>query len=139
MNLTAEKTSTLVPVTIIRCAGDLDAASYLSLIDFAKKLIEVGTKNLLLDLTEMRFMASSGLVAMFSILMLLRGGNAPNPEEGWNAIHAVSREVEEARGFDPHLKVLNPQPRVAKTLSMTGFDKIIQAFTDEEAALASFQ
>lgn len=139
MNLTVEKASTFVPVTIIRCAGDLDASSYLNLIDFAKKQIEAGSKNLVLDLTEMRFMASSGLVAMFSILMLLRGGPAPNPDEGWSALHAVSREVEQATGFDTHLKILNPQTRVAKTLSMTGFDKIIQTFTDEETALASFQ
>lgn len=138
MNLTSEKASNNSSITIIRCAGDLDAASYLSLIDFAKKQVEAGAQNLLLDLTELRFMASSGLVAMYSLLMLLRGGTPPNPEEGWNAIHAVSREVEQAAGFDPHLKVLNPQPRVAKTLAMTGFDKIVQAFTDEGVALSAF-
>lgn len=138
MNLTAETVQSTVPVTILHLAGDLDAASYLDVIAIAKQHIQAGTKNLLLDLSEMRFMSSSGLVALYSIVMLLRGTPPPNPDEGWNALHAVSREVESASGFERHLKILNPQPRVAKTLNITGFDKLIQVFTDRDTALATF-
>jgi anti-anti-sigma regulatory factor len=138
MNLTAEIAPSPVPVTILRLTGDLDAASYLEVIAFAKQHIQAGAKNLLLDVAELRFMSSSGLVALYSMMVLLRGTPPPNPEEGWNALHAVSREVEAAAGFERHLKILNPQPRVAKTLSITGFDKLIPVFTDQEAALAAF-
>ncbi|NUM47770.1 MAG: STAS domain-containing protein [Anaerolineales bacterium] len=138
MNLTAEIALNPIPVTIIHMAGDLDAATYQEVIAFAKQHIQEGAKNLLLDISEMRFMSSSGLVALYSIVTLLRGSTPPNPEEGWNALHAVSREVEKSSGFEKHLKILQPQPRVAKTLTITGFDKFIEVFTDQQAALASF-
>jgi len=138
MNMTTEQVHSPVPVTVMKLTGDLDASSYLDVIAAAKQLVQTGTRDLLLDVSEMKFMSSSGLVALHSIAMLLRGEAPSNPEEGWSAMHAISREVEKAAGFETHLKLLNPQPRVAKTLDVTGFARIIQVFTDREAALASF-
>ncbi len=138
MNITSEQIGTSPTVTMIKLAGDLDASTYLETIAFAKQKIEKGAQNILLELSEMKFMSSAGLVALHSIVMLLRGEAPPNPDEGWSAIHSISREVEKASGFEPHFKLLNPQARVAKTLTITGFDKIIQVFTDQETALNSF-
>ncbi len=138
MNITSEHLGLSPRVTIIKLAGDLDAASYLEVITFAKQQVEKGTQNILLDLSDMKFMSSAGLVALHSIVMLLRGETPLNPDEGWGAIHSLSREVEKAAGFEPHFKLLQPQPRVSKTLAVTGFDKIIQVFADQETALASF-
>ncbi len=138
MNITSEQIGKTPSVTFVTLVGDLDASSYLDVIAFAQQQIEKGAKNILFDLSEMKFMSSAGLVALHSVLTLLRGEAPPNPEEGWSAIHSLAREVEKAAGFETHFKLLNPQPRVSKTLAITGFDKIIQVFTDRATALASF-
>jgi anti-anti-sigma regulatory factor len=138
MNITTEQAPGTASVTIMKLTGELDASSYLDVIAAARQEIQNGVKNLLLDLGEMKFMSSAGLVALHSVVMLLRGEAPPNPEEGWSAIHAISHEVDKASGFETHLKLLNPLPRVSKTLAITGFDKVMQVFTDRDAALASF-
>ena len=43
-----------------------------------------------------------------------------------------------ATQFEPALKLLSPQPRVAKTLAMTGFDTLLEQFDDRQTAVNSF-
>jgi anti-anti-sigma regulatory factor len=38
----------------------------------------------------------------------------------------------------PLIKLLNPQPRVMRTLEMSGMNVYFEVYTDETAALASF-
>jgi anti-anti-sigma regulatory factor len=134
MNITVEKADA---VTIMKLQGELDASCYTAVIEKANILHSEGMRQLLLDLGDMTFMSSSGLVALHSIAMLMRGETTPDPESGWGAMHAISHNVEEAAGYEANCKLLNPQPRVEKTLNITGFNKILEVFTDSEAAVAS--
>lgn len=138
MEITVEQMLANVPVTVMKLKGELDASSYLEVIDRVKELHRQGTRNLLLDLEEMLFMASSGLVALHSIAMIMRGQEPPDPEAGWGALHAIAHEVESNAGHEAHCKLLNPQPRVARTLQVTGFANILAIYADREEALASF-
>jgi hypothetical protein len=88
-------------------------------------------------LSEMSFMSSAGILPV-RLALLMRGEPLPGSEEGWAGLHAVSFFVEEASGFEKHLKLLNPQPRVQKTLEKTGFQNTFEVFTDRDAAIASF-
>jgi hypothetical protein len=81
-------------------------------------------------------MASSGLVALHSILLLLRGDQPPDPEFGWAALHSIDRDLD--GGLQEHVKLLNPQPRVERVLKMASFDLVFEIHTDEETAIASF-
>lgn len=138
MNISVEQMGTAVPVTVMSLQGELDASCYLDVIERAKSLYQAGTRNLLLDLGEMPFMASSGLVSLHSVALIMRGEQPPDPNAGWGAFHAIASELERAAGHEAHCKLLNPQPRVVKTLATTGFDKILAVFTDRQAALESF-
>ena len=138
MNISVEQVDAAVPVTVMSLQGELDASCYLDVIERAKKLYQAGTRNLLLDLTEMLFMASSGLVSLHSVAMIMRGQEPPDPEAGWGAFHAIANELEQGAGNEAHCKLLNPQPRVIKTLATTGFDKLLAMYTDRQAALESF-
>jgi len=138
VNITSEQIQAHVPVTIVKLQGELDASSYLDVIARAKELYQEGTRNLLLDLSEMSFMSSSGLVALHSVATLMRGQEPLDPEAGWSAMHAIAHDVETAAGYEAHLKLLNPQPRVEKTLEITGFNHILETFTDRQAAVDSF-
>jgi anti-anti-sigma regulatory factor len=114
----------------------LDASNYQDLIAKAQQVYDEGARDLILDLSDTPYMSSSGLVALQSIAALLRGEEPPDPEAGWGAYRAIHRDRE--GGFQEHLKLLNPQPRVDQVLEMVGFKRFLEVHTDLEAAVASF-
>lgn len=136
MNLTISQVQGRVPVTIVAIQGDLDGSNYQTLIARAKAAYDAGARYLLIDMSDMPFMASSGLVALHSIVKLLQGAPTPNPEAGWEALHAISRE--QTLGMQPFVKLLNPQPKVSKTLEITGMNAFFEIYTDRDMAVGSF-
>jgi len=136
MNITAEQQTARVPVTILRLQGDLDGSNYLDLVAAAKTAQQNNAKYLLLDLTGVPYMSSAGLVALHSAVQLLRGEQPPDPEAGWSTLKSVA--LDKPAGAQLWVKLLNPQPRVTRTLEMSGMNVFFDIFTDEAAALASF-
>jgi anti-anti-sigma regulatory factor len=136
MYITVTQAQGNVPVTVMRIQGELDASNYKRLIARAKEAYEMGTRNILLDLSEMPFMGSSGLVALHSVAVLLRGEVPPDPESGWAAIRAIDRD--RGAALQQHIKLLNPQPRVDRVLEMAGFKQFFEVYADLETAIASF-
>lgn len=125
-----------VPVTVLQPQGDLDAATYQELIACARAEWDAGARDLLLDLSGVPYVSSSGLVALHAIALLARGAELPDSESGWDALRGIKRDL--GQGIQPHVKLLNPQPRVHNVLQMVGFNQIFEIFTDQEAAVASF-
>lgn len=125
-----------VPVTVLHLRGDLDASNYEALIAEVQTAHDSGARDVLLDLSQVRYISSSGLVALQSIAALLRGEEAPDTSQGWGALRAVSRDRE--AGLQQHFKLLNPQPRVRQVLVTVGFERFLQTFDDFEEAVASF-
>ncbi len=138
MILSSEQITANKPVTILKIQGELDGSSYERLIQEAQKLYAAGTRHLLLDLSDMTFMSSAGLVGLHSVVLVMRGQEPPNMEGGWSVIHDISHDVSSSTGLDSHCKLLQPQPRVQKTLTMTGFDNVLEIYADKATAVASF-
>lgn len=136
MDIVVRQAQGQVPVTVMQLQGKLDASNYLDVIAQAKEVYEAGAQDLLLDLSDLSFMASSGLVALHSIALIMRGDEPPDPEYGWSAFRAVAKDV--SGGFERHCKILNPQPAVDKTLTITGFKTFLEVHTDLDTAIASF-
>ena len=135
LNISVAHENARAPVTVMKLAGELDAATYLSVIDRVRSLVDEGTRNMLLDLAELAYMGSSGLFVIHSAAMLLRGEEPPDPEGGWGAIHEVEgRATEEVEC----LKLLDPQPQVARVLERSGLARFFAIHTDRSAALESF-
>ena len=126
------------PITILKLIGELDASCYLEVIEKVQTLYNDGHHNIVLDLSEMPFMASSGLVSLHSIVLIMRGETPPNPEAGWQALRTMGDEVANADRKIQNCKIVAAQPRVAKTLKMTGFDNLFEQFDDQQAAIDSF-
>lgn len=126
-----------VPVTVIAIQGDLDASNYLSVIEEAKEAWKGGARDFLIDMRQMRFMSSSGLVALHSIALLVRGEELPDTEHGWSAFHAIERDRDS--GKQKHIKLLGPQEKVVKTLDMSGLSELFSIYADKGEALASFE
>ena len=125
-----------VPVTILHPRGELDVSNYQDLIAEARQAYATGVRDILLDLSDVSYMSSSGLVALQSIAALLRGDQPPDPESGWQAFRAIDRDRD--MGFQAHFKLLKPQPAVDHVLELVGFKHFLEIHTDLEAAAASF-
>jgi anti-anti-sigma factor len=126
-----------VPVTVMSLDGELDASNYLRLVDDVRELYASGTRNLLLDLSDLSFMASSGLVALFSVVKVMNGEQPPDPEYGWGAFREVSRGLESG-DVQTAVQLCCAQPAVAEVLQRTGLDRLFKSHTDRDSAVASF-
>lgn len=136
MDIRIAHTSSKVPVTVIHLQGDVDGSNYRHVIDTARELCDNGTRDVLVDLHEVPFMSSAGLVALHSIALMVRGERPPDGEDSWGALHAIDRDRE--RGVQAHLKLVGPQPGVNRVLEMAGFTRFIEVHPDLETALDSF-
>lgn len=138
MEIISEELVHARPVTVLRLKGDLDASSFKNVIAAGRQAYNNGARGLLLDLSGVGFMSSSGLVALHSLALIMRGETTPNLDEGWSAMHAVAEYVDSSSGPEANFKLLKPGPRIQQTLSKTGFSQTFAVFDDEAAALASF-
>lgn len=138
LNVTENKVEGVVPITVLRLTGELDAANYEALIVQTQALYGDGMRNLLLDLENLIFVSSSGLVALHNMALIMRGETLDDAQEGWRAFHAISQDLNKASGQEIHFKLLKPQPLVRKVLDTAGFTKVMPVFDDEETAVASF-
>ena len=136
MAITIAQSDVNTEVSILGIQGDLDASNYKDAISMAMEAHSSGAQYLVIDMSDIRFMASSGLVALHSIALVMRDELAPDPEYGWDAFHSISRD--KTSGVQERVVLLDPQPRVLKTLEKTGFSDQFEIFSDLEAAIASF-
>jgi anti-anti-sigma factor len=137
LETTVEQAAARVPVTIISLSGELDASNFNELIETAHQLYDAGTRHLLLDMTDLRFMASSGLVALHSVLRLLHGEAPPDPEAGWGALHSLGSDVA-GGGTQTEVQLCGPQAPVERVLTRTGLTRLFQIHPDRATALAAF-
>ncbi len=125
-----------VPVTVLQPHGELDASNYRDLIAKAQQAYEAGTRDILLDLSDVPYMSSSGLVALHRIAVMVRGQDATEPDSGWEAMRAIRRDV--GTGPQQHFKLVNARPDVNESLEISGFTHFFEVHADFEAAVASF-
>ncbi len=136
MEITVSTQQGTVPVTVVQPHGDVDASNYSQLISKVEELRSDGARDFLLDLSDVPFMSSAGLVALHSIANLLRGEKVADPQSGWTALKSIDRSKE--AGLQKHVKLLNPQQYVADTFDKAGFTQFFEIFTDLNKAVASF-
>ena len=135
LNIMVEHETARVPVAVMKLVGELDASTYQDVIARAAELVEQGTGHILFDLGELTYMGSSGLFAIHSVAMMLRGETPPDPEDGWGAIHRL-----EPRGSEmvAELKLLNPLVQVDRVLDRTGLKRYFETHNNRQTALAAF-
>ena len=136
MEITVSKQQGRVPVTVLQPHGNMDASTYTELINKARELSDGGVKDFIIDLSDVPFMSSAGLVALHSIAVFLRGDTPVDPQLGWSALKSMDRS--RTSGMQAHIKLLSPQEMVVETLDKAGFTQFFQVFTDLKQAVESF-
>ena len=121
-----------VPVTVFHLEGDLDADSHEPLQQQATEALVAGSRHMLLDLSKVRYMSSSGLRAIYQIFVMLRENVPGESDEG------VRAEIAAGTYHSPNLKLLKPSARVSQVLSAAGFDMFLEIHSELRTAIESF-
>jgi len=136
MNISVSQAQGSVPVTVLKLDGQLDGQSYQDLIAKAQELYNSGSRDFLLDLSDLSYISSAGLVALHSVALLTRGEELPDTEGGWSAYRSMGRSTE--AGVQRHVKLLNPRSEVMGVLDMVGFGNVFEVYTNLDEAVNSF-
>jgi anti-anti-sigma factor len=131
LETTIERIEGPIPITVVSLDGELDASNFEALIDAVRGLYDAGARQLLLDLSNLQFMASSGLVALHSIVRIMHGEPPPDPESGWSALHTAVGHTQ------TEVQLCAPQPAVERVLARTGLDRMFIVHPDRATALAA--
>ena len=136
MEITISQEQGRVVVSVIRIDGHLDGQTYQELIAKAREIVKAGTKNILLDLSDLTYISSAGLVSLQTIALMTRGEEMPDPEQGWSTLKSMDSARDD--GLQKHLKLLNPRTEITNVLEMVGFSEFFEVFTDKQKAIDSF-
>lgn len=119
-----------VPVTVFRITGPI--TSNVELEAQAQAAYDAGARNLLLDLSEVPYIATYGLRALHFIYTLLRT-SAPDESDA-----AVRKGIGDGTFMSPHLKLLKPTPHAVEALKVAGYDMFLEIHRDYDKALSTF-
>lgn len=137
LTTSTEEVAGRVPITVLTLEGELDASNFERLIEEVQGLYAGGTRHLLIDLAGLSFIASSGLVALHSIVRTMRGEPPPDPDAGWGALHSLGLDVDSG-STQSEVQLAAPQPAVARVLSRTGLDRLFIVHPDRATGIAAF-
>lgn len=101
-------------VTVITVKGDVDSSTFQQLIEKATPVLTQGYKNLVLDLSQVNYVSSGGLIAFQTI-------------------------SGKAAGMGGKLVFSGLSKNVAKVFEMSGYNTLLGVFPDLASAKASFQ
>ena len=128
MEITVTLQQASEPVAIMHLEGDIDASNFVQVVDKAHEIYQNPARNLVLDLSEVSSISSTGLAAIHKIALIYSGvsGEITHPDQ----THSSNARK--------HVKLLNPQPEVEKALETAGLKLFFKVFRDLDSALKSF-
>lgn len=136
MNISVSQVQGKIPVTVLKLDGQLDGQTYQELINKGREAYAQGWHDFIVDMSDLSYISSAGLVALHSLALLVKGEAMPDTEAGWAAYRSMGRTS--SSGKQTHVKLLNPRPEVNSVLEMVGFTAAFDIFTDLDEAVASF-
>ena len=118
-----------LPVTVFELVGELDSSNVERFQTETQQAIEAGTHYVLLDISQMTYISSGGLRALFKLAKAL------SAQDGTESGSHVSKT---GSFKSPYFKLLNPTSYVRQLLDGMGFTMSIEIYNDRDAAIASF-
>lgn len=128
LNLKFSQHEGFVPVTVVQLTGELDSNTYVQFQTRALHEIEEGMRHALLDFSQLTYISSAGLRALYMIAKAL---SSKDP--------LSVKRAEQAGAFkSSYLKLLNPSPNVYSALEVMGLTMSLEIHNDLDNAIASF-
>ena len=128
LEITSSQIQGDVTATILHLNGQLDRNTDDQLLDRAREAFEDGARHLLLDLSDVNMLTSSGLHAIHTLFRLF------TPQNELDLMH----KQRDTPYKSPYFKIVCPSPQVYYVLNITGFIQNIFIFNNMEEAIRSF-
>jgi len=136
MELTVSIQQAEEPIAIMRIKGDINASNFLEVVNKAQELYNNPARNLILDLSEVTAVSTTGLVALHKIALVYSG--VPQEIDTEAATKDRRPDFTHSSNARKFVKLLNPQPEVDKALEKAGMKLFFKVFKDLESAIQSF-
>jgi len=133
MDITTDRPSP--DLAVIGLTGELDGSNFEQVIAAGRAARDGGASRIVLDLSGLSYMGSSGLVAIHSVALLLRGQEPTSPEDGWQALHDLGAAGSE--GLDGTLTLAGPPPSIERVLDRSGMLGLFAVHADRASAVAA--
>ncbi len=117
-----------VSVTVLQLEGNFDRATSNQVLDRARQAHEDGARHLLLDLSGVTMLTSSGLLAVQSIFKLF------TPESDVELMHHTKEQYK-----SPYVKLVSPDPKIYYVLNIAGFLQNLLIYNNLNEAVKSFE
>jgi anti-anti-sigma factor len=122
-----------VLITILHITGAIDSSNYQELDQLASRYIDSGSRFILLDLSNVRFMSSAALRSLQKMDRKLNAIMEPVVDP-----RVRQRGLLEGVYKSPYIKLLSPSEPVLLTLKTAGWDMVFDIFKDKRTAINSF-
>lgn len=119
------------PVAVMKLQGEVNAENFVEVVNKARELFNNPARNLIIDLSAVPAITSTGLVAIHKIA-LIYSGIPHKVEEDENPDFTHSGNARK------HVRLLNPQPQVQEALENAKLTLFFRIFDNREEALQSF-
>jgi anti-anti-sigma regulatory factor len=118
-------------IALMKIKGEINASNFTQVVDKARAAYNNPARNLIIDLSEVPSISSTGQVAIHKIALIYSG---------------AQQEVEENKNPDfthnsnarKYVKLLNPQPAVDEALQKAGLKLFFKVYKDLDSAVKSF-
>lgn len=136
MQISFSKQESRVAVTIMHLSGDIDSSNYTDVINQAQQTYDDGARDLLIDLSNVPYVSSAGLMSLHSVVKIFAGQSMQATDGGRRSFRAINPQQDAAAR--EHVKLLNPQPAVEQLLDVVGLKEFFDIHTDLDGAVKSF-
>lgn len=128
LDITSSQIQGDITATILHLKGQIDRSTDGPLLDRARESYEDGARYLLLDLSEVDMLTSSGLHAVHTLFRMF------TPQSELDKMHQHRDEPYKS----PYFKMVVPDPQIYYILNITGFIQNIFVFNNMDEAIRSF-
>jgi len=120
-----------VPITILHVVGDLTGEQIL--VQAARQAQEAGAHHILLDMTEVPYVSSSGLRGLHALWLMFREDLSPEGDR------VIKQGITSGSYKSSQVKLLKPSQNALKALSLSGYDMFLEIHHALDEAIDSFQ
>jgi len=124
------------PIAIMQIKGDINASNFLEVVNKAQELYNNPAHNLIIDLSEVTSVSTTGLVALHKIALVYSG--VPQEIDQDAATKDRRPDFTHSSNARKFVKLLSPQPEVDQALEKAGMKLFFKVFKDLESAIESF-
>ena len=123
-------------VTVMRLSGNLDSSNYTDVINEAQAAYQEGARNLLIDLSNVPYVSSAGLMSLHAVVLIFGGQFLQTKAIGRPAFRPIN--ITRDGASRKLVKLLNPLPAVDQVLDVVGLKEFFEIYTDLDLAVSSF-